>query len=377
MALNGVVKFPAVLLAAILALSAPALAQHQGGNIFTVANVKAEAEAANSVEAKKLATQTAQTRAFHQLISRLVDFRSQPRIPELSPEEVERLVSDIEIRGEGVSGTGYVANFGVSFSERAVEALFARYGIVPILDRGPEILIVPVYIEDGTTRAGDRNPWRSALLSLDLTHALVPAKVAPVRGDITAAIANAYIANPAAGVETLKSQYHASQILLAVASTGGGDEVTLKLAGNDALGQLAVQRKVKGADAEGQPLIEAAARLAFETVQQRWKLTRDSFVQADSGGGGETPAGNSGYMSGAVSSLQIIAQYSGLKEWQTIRTRLQKLPGIQNWDLKSVNPRSAQISLDFPGGADRLSAMAAGQGLSVEKGPDGLVVKTR
>jgi hypothetical protein len=292
-------------------------------------------------------------------------------------EEVERLISNIDIRGEGVSATGYVASFGVTFSERAVGALLARYQIVPILDRGPEILIVPVFIEDGVAKTADRNPWRNALLALDLTHALVPAKVAPVRNDLTAAIANAYIANPAAGVETLKSQYRTSQLLFAVASTGaGGDEIMLKLIGNDASGQLSVQRKIRGQDAGEESLLPAAARLAFETIQQRWKLTRDTFVAS-----GETAAssaaGGSGYGGGGVTSLLVTAQYSGLKEWQTIRTRLQNIPGIQNWDLKTVNPRAAQISFDFPGGADRLSAMAAGQGLSVENSPEGLVVKTR
>ena len=75
--------------------------------------------------------------------------------------------------------------------------------------------------------------------------------------------------------------------------------------------------------------------------------------------------------------MQIIAQFSGLKEWQAIRQRLQHLPGVQNWDLKSGNPWSATISFDFPGGAGRLTAMAGAQGLAVENGPDGLVVKTR
>jgi hypothetical protein len=198
-----------------------------------------------------------------------------------------------------------------------------------------------------------------------------------VRGDLSAAIANTYIANPASGVETLKSQYRTSQLLFAVASTGGGgDEITLKLIGNDAAGQLSVLRKVRGQDAGGEPLLQTAARLAFETVQQRWKLTRDSYVP-----GGDSAASSasdgSGYGGGGTTSLLVTAQYSGLKEWQTIRSRLQNLPGIQNWDLKAVNPREAQISFDFPGGADRLSAMAAGQGLSVENSPDGLVVKTR
>ncbi len=378
--MDGAAKLMMRALPALLLCTVPAVAQ-KSQSPFTVANLTVEAEAANSVQAKKLATQNAETRAFRVLVSRLTDFRAAPRIPDISPEEVGRLVSDLQIRGEGVTGTSYVATFGVTFSERAINALFSRNGVIPILDRGPEILIVPVYIEDGTARTGDRNPWRSALLELDLGHALVPAKVAPIRGDITAAIANSYATNASAGVEALKSQYHVTQVLLAVASTGGGSNVlTLRLAGTDAMGLFSLQRKVTAQDAGDEPLMRTAARLAFDTVQERWKLTRNSFVQGEPGAGLETgteaPAG-AGYMTGELSSVQITAQFSGLKEWQAIRTRLQHLPGVQNWDLRSVNPRSAIISFDFPGGAGRLTAMAGSQGLAVENGPDGLVVKTR
>ncbi len=376
MAFIGAAKYLAPALQALLLFSVPAFAQQKLPSVFTVANVRAEAEAANAVEAKRLTTQLAEGRAFRQLLSRLTDFRVQSRIPEMPVEEVERFVSGIDVRGEGVSSTSYVANFGVNFSERAVEALLARYNIVPILDRAPELLIVPVYIEDGEAKTSDRNPWRAALLSLDLTHALVPAKVAPVRGDLNAAIANAYIANPSPGLETLNSQYRTSQLLFAVASTGrDGEEITLKLIGIDATGPLAVQRKLKAQDAGGEPLMLAAARAAFETVQQRWKLTRDNFVQSTESG---VPDPDGGYPGGGgATSILVTAEYSGLKEWQAIRGRLQGIPGLQNWDLKSVNPRSAQIAFDFPGGAGRLTAMAAGQGLSVEKGTDGLIVKSR
>src|SRR5271165_5127691 len=147
-------------MAIALLLWAPAYAQ-KAPSLFTVANVNAAAEAANAVEAKKLATQSAETRAFRLLISRLADYRSAARIPDLPAEQIERLVSDIDVRGEGVSGTSYVATFEVTFSERAASALFARYGIVPILDRGPEILLVPVFIEQGQASSSDRNPWRS------------------------------------------------------------------------------------------------------------------------------------------------------------------------------------------------------------------------
>ena len=211
--------------------------------------MKAAAEAANAVEAKKLATQSAETHAFRLLISRLTDFKSATRIPDLPAEQVERLVSDIDVRGEGVSGTSYVATFGVTFSERAIAGLLRQYGVTPMVDRGPEILIVPVFVEDGAAKTTDRNPWRNALAGLDLVHAAVPAKLAPTRGDLSAAIAKAYFANPASGVETLKSQYKTTQILLALAELdGSGDSLTLKLVGSDAVGlfSMAAQGKAEG-----------------------------------------------------------------------------------------------------------------------------------
>jgi len=361
---------------AAFTLSGPVFAQQRLGSVFTVANVSAEAEAANSVEAKKLATQTAEGRAFQLLVGRLTDFRAATRLPELPQGEIEALVSDIATSGEGVSATNYVANFSVSFSERAVMQLFARNGIVPILDRGPEILIIPVFVEDGAAVTSDRNPWRTALLRLDLAHALVPAKVAPVRSDLGAAVAKAYAANPAAAVETLKAQYHTGQLMLALAEyEGGSDAISLKLAGDDSTGLLTLQRKVKVKDGTDETIMQTAARLAFDTIQERWKLTRNAYTgPVSDAGSGVTPAfsGGSGF-----ASVQLTAQFSSLKEWQAIRSRLQSIPGMQNWDLRSVNPRSAEIGFDFPGGAERLIAMAASQGLTVEKGPEGLVVKTR
>ncbi len=149
---------------------------------------------------------------------------------------------------------------------------------------------MPVYIEAGNARTADRNPWRNVLTQLDLTHALVPAKVAPTRGDLTAAIASAYFANPAAGAETLKSQYHTTQVVMAVAEIEGDDAINLRLVGFDTLGLFNLQRKLKSKDGVDEPLMQEAARFVLETVEQRWKLTRGSAgtVSADAGASGGT-----------------------------------------------------------------------------------------
>ena len=264
MATTNAAKILAVAALAALAAIAPADAQQRPASIYTVANVRAEAEAENAVEAKRLATETAETRAFELLVSRLADFRVEARIPDLPAAELERVISNIDVRAEGVSGTSYVATFGVTFSERGLAQLLGQHGVIPVTDRGPEILIVPVYVEGGNARTADRNPWRAALADLDLTHALVPAKVAPARGDITAAIATAYIANPPAGLDTLKSQYRTTQILFALAELdGGGDALTLKLIGSDALGAFALKRTFQPREGVDETALQAggAARL--------------------------------------------------------------------------------------------------------------------
>lgn len=377
MATTDAARIFAGAMAIVLFLCAPAFAQQKLPSLFTVSNVKAAAEAVNAVEAKKLATQSAEAHAFRLLISRLADYRSMTRIPDLPAEQIERLVSDIDVRGEGVSGTSYVATFGVTFSERAIVGLLRQHGVTPIVDRGPEILIVPVFVEDGTAKTTDRNPWRNALAGLDLAHTHVPAKLAPTRGDLTAAIAKAYIANPASGMETLKLQYKTPQIVVALAEPdGGGDSLTVKLVGSDALGLFSLQRKVKAKDGIDEAALQSAARLAFETVQERWKLTRGSaaaVVTAAARGRDSdevSPAGE-------LESVQLTAEFSGLKEWQAIRTRLQSVPGVQHWDLRSVNPRSAEIGFDFPGGAERLAEMAEAHGLRVESAPEGLIIRSR
>ena len=267
----------------------------------------------------------------------------------------------------------------MTFSERSIAGLLRQYGVHPIVDRGPEILIIPVFVEDGTAKSTDRNPWRSALADLDLAHAPVPGKLAPTRGDLTAAIARAYFANPAAGVETLKTQYKTTQILMALAELdGGGDSLTVKLVGSDAVGLFSLQREVKARDGIDEAALESAAQLAFETVQERWKITRGSPAVATAAAARSEEASEAPPASGGdLVSVQVTAEFSGLKEWQAIRSRLQSVPGVQHWDLRSVNPRSAEIGFDFPGGAERLAEMAEARGLSVESGPEGLIVRNR
>jgi hypothetical protein len=70
-------------------------------------------------------------------------------------------------------------------------------------------------------------------------------------------------------------------------------------------------------------------------------------------------------------------QFSGLKQWQDMRSRLQRIPGLQGLDVKSLNARGASISVEFAGGASRLAQAAQSQGLSIDQRGGEFVLMTR
>ncbi len=360
-----------VVLAASLALAAAfnsgsARAQGGPGNLYTVANVSVQARADNAVEAKRVAIERAQEKAFRSLVQRLTDFRLHARIPSVQPTEVERLVSNIDVRDEGFSGTTYRATFDVGFSDRAVKALLNQFALPYSEERSPGVLIVPVYIEGGAAQTSDRNPWRAALARLDLNNGMVPLALAPTRTDITAAIANAYIASPESALQALQSQHRTQSLVLAVAELAGdGDSLVLRLVGSDSLGPFTLERTLRLKDASEESIADFAAGVTYEAIQQRWKLTRSSSAIAAAGG------------LAPLTPVSLTAEFSGLKEWQAIRAKLQRLPGLQNFEVKAVNPRGAQITLDYPGGGERLAEVAGAQGLAVDGSTGTLVVRSR
>ena len=61
----------------------------------------------------------------------------------------------------------------------------------------------------------------------------------------------------------------------------------MKLVGSDAVGLFSLQREVKARDGIDEAALESAARLAFETVQERWKMTRGSPAVATAASRGQ------------------------------------------------------------------------------------------
>ena len=139
----------------------------------------------------------------------------------------------------------------------------------------------------------------------------------------------------------------------------------VRLIGQDAVGGLYLERNYAITGQDIDQAASFAAKVAAGVIEGRWKETRLASL---------------GAIGGAPADLETIAlsvQFTGLKHWLDMRRRLQKIPGLQHIDIKSLHARGAVISVEFAGGASRLTQAAQSQGLAINQRGGDLLLTSR
>jgi hypothetical protein len=344
------------LLALLAAMPASiSVAQAKGPTIYTVSKVAVVADADNAVAAKEKALAEAQQIALRALLSRMTPWKAHAKLPVLSNDMVERMVEGFAVRRESNSTTRYIASLDFSFEPHAVRDILNRFALPYTDQQAPQVLLLPVMIEGGALRPGTKNAWYDALSDVDVEHALTPMKLAPPRTDLTAAMIGDISASSRSLLETLAYQYRAENLVLAAADVDPqATQFRMRLVGQDAVGPFMLDRSYRIQQRDTEATAKLAAQIAVKVIEGRWKMTRLASQGALAG-----PAD--------LQTVPLTAQFSGLKAWQEMRARLAKVPGLQGMDIKALNARGANLTVDFPGGAERLSQAAQTQGLALEQ----------
>ncbi len=155
---------------------------------------------------------------------------------------------------------------------------------------------------------------------------------------------------------TLREKVNAEKLVLAIAEpTADGKTLTTRLFGFDRVGAVGLTRHdpVAGGNMM-RSAADYAASVSLGIFEGRWKLMHAPSGGAE--GGGE------------LEGIDIIVEFSGMGQWKDMRARLVKVPGLSGLDVKSLSARTAQVGLQFPGGAERLAQVLVSHGLSLDGG---------
>jgi hypothetical protein len=132
------------------------------------------------------------------------------------------------------------------------------------------------------------------------------------------------------------------------------------LAGIDPAGLLSWRRNYRLADGDVNYAMEFASVVTQGVLEGRWKVAKSEesgqggYVGSSAGGGG--------------ADFHMAVEFSSFEEWNDLRGKILDLPGVDDVRIGAVSPRSADVSLRYPGGGSGLAAVFARQGLSLTAG---------
>lgn len=349
-------------LGVLLAL-APLSARARDASVYTVAKLSVDIKAKDAVTAKKAALLLAKRRALHTVFRRIAPFNSFDRLPPVKAAAIENMLEGFSVRRERNSATRYLATLDFRFRAGNVRKLLAGKNILVTDQQAEPITVLPVYIENGKINYTGRDAWRTAWNGLDLNHAITPVRLVRSGPSLTMETLSRLLGGDLQAFVALRDKYKAKKLVLAVAEpTVDAKTLTTRLFGVDRAGSLSLTRNDPVYNGEMKSAARNAAALTLGILEARWKL-----IGAPGGGTGAAAA---------LTAINVIVEFSGMSQWRDVRSRLVKVPGVQGLDVKSLSARTAQVALQFPGGAERLAQALGSHGLTLLGGGGSWILRS-
>jgi hypothetical protein len=352
----------AIVFAIMAALPSVALAQARGEKVYTIANYPIDATAENAVTAKERAMADGQQAAFRSLLKRLVPVTAYGRLKGLRDIKAGDMLEGFGIRSERNSTTQYIASLDFTFSAQAVRTLLRREGIPFVESQASQTVVVPLLrtvqgVEPATS--ADSRQWSDSWTGLDLAHALTPVRVGTPRTLPSGDAVKRLLAGDMGAIAALATQFRSDYTLVALAEPEpAAKRLHVWLAGSDASGPILLKRSYR-LSGDTAYTMELAAVIGLGIMEGRWK--------ARSGGGTVMPD--------SAEALELTVEFRSRAQWEEMRTRLERIPGVADVDVRALSTRNASLGLRYPGGILHLAPEVEAQGMIMTQGDAGWVLR--
>lgn len=353
----------------------PALAA-KADAAFTVGNYPVDATEANAVSAKEKALADGQDAAFRSLLKRIVPVTAYKQLTRLKDIKASELVSGVSVRSERNSSTQYIANLDFTYQADAVRSLLQSHSIPFVEVQAPAVTLVPVSraAVGAEAKAADE-AWTKAWKDLDLEHTLTPLKLDGFKGTIHNDTVNMLTSGDDSAQRILAGEYTAETVVLAIYEPdAGAKKLNVTLVGLDAVGPINLKRSYRVPDGDYGYAGDFAAVVSLGILEGRWKAQK-SFAAAvaefpaspstDPAAQNGPPVWSAASPSTGGEQVRLVAQYGSLAQWNEMRTQLLETPGVENLEIATVSSSTADLSLQYPGGARALANALGSRGLKM------------
>lgn len=342
------------------ALAAPAAAQ-----TYDVPGIEVDVTAETAAVARDQALAEGEAKAFTALLSQFVDADAADALAGTDAETIRSLIQDFSISSEKSSSVRYLATLDYRFDADAVQAFLRERGARITAPPSEPVAVVPVWEAQGRTMLwDDPNPWRNAWDLRNPGTAGVPTVVpAGDLGDIATLSVEQAASGYGEALTELAHRYRSSGTLVTYARLVADTRTDTSLVvvesaryGNDGNRQWTADLTVRSK--EGEDLDALLARAAGEVSNQLTRRWRQSAT----------------VNTGEVAELAVQVPISSLRDWVDVRSRLDSVAAVREFDMLSISRDAVRLKLVYMGGLNALQEALAATGITLEQGAYGWVL---
>lgn len=320
---------------------------------YTIRDIEVQASGKNATEARTIAQQEAETKAFQQLVTQLG--RPQDSVAQITPEMVSRMVTGYEVVSEKIGPTSYQAMLNVSFNDQMLRQIFNDLPQATPIKHGEEPrIVVPMLTINGQVFVWEEpNPWKDAweeYVAGAETQVMVPLGDL---GDISTLDRTAAEQRDRLALSRLAQRYNVNKVALAEAVLRNEtDSVVLEGTLTELSGD-----KVVGSPRSFRVESKTLDTGLFSTaVQQAVGVLNNPLY--------ETQPELAGVVSN-TNKLKVLVPLTNIREWVTVRRLLSQIPAVKGMDIIAITPNQVDLFLHFFGDLKQLEQRLAPEGLTM------------
>ena len=326
--------------------------------MFSASGIQVDVTAGNAAAAREQAMQDGQKRALMVVMERITPSYVVDQLPELVPDDILNFVQDISVLNEKTSSVRYMATLEVRFNPDAVRELLRQNGLPYVRTSGKPLLILPVYkrsVSASPVLWAEDNAWLRAWVNRTTESYMVPLFVPMGElSDLQTVTVDQILNGDLAAAQALAKRYEAEGILI-VELIRNGQTFTVKGRAMDEMTASEIPNF-----SFSLPLTKntattfsRAVKKVVEHLESVWKS--EQMVQFNE-----------------AASLVALVPVSGLKQWEKIKGRLDRIPIISSYYMQAARAGVLQLTIFFAENLERLQKEMNKRMLSLSVLPSGV-----
>lgn len=330
--------------------------------LFTIRALKVDETARSANQARQVALLNAEQEAYEKLLRKITQLEDRARLPELTVQERQALISGLEFVDDQSSSRRYLATLNVRFEPSQVSSFLARYGVPHVLSTGRPILVLHTHRRGTSEYLWEPDPTiNEARNSVDWLNRIRGYRFA--RGEIQERLAISALEVQTFNIEKANQISALNQLESAVLIRSeilyrSGSKVGLRykfLATDSGVGggaEIAID-----VDGETAALAEMYDQI-LDVIDGAWR----ERLLVDTGSQGE---------------INVLVPSVELADYAEVERRLSDVTLVQSVDVKSVGLPLSRLLIRYTGREDQLTLALRFEGLDLRPYGDEKLLELR